>query len=99
MCVNLNGKKYHIENKEYSKEEYFKKIKEYEVKFPTLNEKRKYFHDFSIQFPFPYVNLQNCENCSGDNLSNSKNAHDCYSTSEIEDGKYLTSEKTKNSYD
>ena len=88
--ANLKSQKYVFFNKQYSKEEYLKKIseidlgsyKEYqEVKNKTLNHFKKYiprpiYDDFS-------------ENCTGSYIFQSKNCKECFDVVGCKDSKYL----------
>lgn len=74
MCVNLRQKSYCILNKQYSKEEYEKKIKEYRLDTYTGVEKaKKEFQDFLIKQPHRFTRLRNCKDCTGDCIIDSKN--------------------------
>jgi len=86
LCSNLRWKKYHIYNKSYSEEEYTK------IKNKVLQERGRIMTEYSgiIHWAIhrDYYRL-NCENCSGDNLANSKNCFYCYNTNDSEESKYL----------
>lgn len=96
-CFSLANKQYHIGNKPYSKEEYFSKVAEMKGKFESVklgyrqhlkDVVRKYYHGFNI------------ENCTGDNIANSKNAFDCFEVQEIQDCRYVcNATKVKDCYD
>lgn len=74
MCVNLKNKeRYHVLNYPMSRED-FEKIRaaikanpEYKTQLLTQFEALKY------SFPVKELNVQSCENCTGDDLANSKN--------------------------
>ncbi len=80
MCWNLRNKEYCILNKEYSKEEYYEKIKELKLN------SRKFLHELRIQFnkhirddAFHKENLNlNNQNCTGNYNLNCKNCDDAY---------------------
>ncbi len=76
-CVNLENKQYCIENKEYSKEEYFKIIENYN------NYNQKKFSDFKLKFPRKNLSIINSENATWNIINNSKNIKKSF---EIYDG-------------
>ena len=100
-CVGLKNKEYRIFNKEYTKEEYEKKIKEFNsgnIKLIEIATKRvqqligkhivKHYHGI------------NCENVTGDYLYNCKNTFDSYDAKNCEDIRYCaTVESFNNSHD
>lgn len=86
LCINLRNKQYCIENKEYSREDYFnikkslitgssKKRNELFEKFKAMRQCRVTRATHTV----------NCENCTGDYLKNSKNCQNCYDTADSED--------------
>ncbi|MFA5999679.1 MAG: hypothetical protein WC783_01730 [Candidatus Paceibacterota bacterium] len=90
MCVGLRNQKYHFKNKEYKKEEYEKILMEYGLDtFSGLEKAKKEFRDFALTFPHRYVmTLQNV-NCTGDNLSTSKNSKDAFVAKNLENCRYI----------
>ncbi len=86
-CVNLQNKKYCIWNKQYTKEEYENKIREFDMGSHKFIEKTiKEFRDFSLKFPKKYTRIINCVNSTGNNLRNCKNtklSFNCYGTDNI----------------
>ncbi|EKE29827.1 MAG: hypothetical protein ACD_2C00091G0013 [uncultured bacterium (gcode 4)] len=100
LCTNLDNKKYHIENKEYTKEEYYKKLEEFKNgSFIKNQELKKLFDSILSASIVPDLNLVNCNNCFWDNLKNSVNAYYCFDVNWIENSKYLMSEHSKDCYD
>jgi len=87
-CVNLIGKNYCIFNEQYSKEEYQKKIKEYDFSYANIQSLKKQFHDFTMQHPHRYARLVNAENSVGDDFINVKNCFDCFALEDTEDMRY-----------
>ncbi|MFZ1019442.1 MAG: hypothetical protein WAN61_00415 [Minisyncoccia bacterium] len=78
-CTNLRNKNYCIWNKQYSKEEFFKKIKEFNI------ESCKNLQKLKLQFLGLYKNaihkfahLINVKDSSGDNLFNTRNCQNCF---------------------
>ncbi len=94
-CVNLRNKSYYFMNKPYSKEEYKKHVAEFLAKNSLAN-LRTNFQKFLAKFPQKYAEIKNCEDCSGDNLSNSKNARDCYDCFQVEDCRFCADFETSN---
>ena len=80
MCWNLRNKKYHILNEPYSKDEYFKKIKEY--KMTSWNEVQKLKKEFAAQIRENVIHRHNINikitNSSGNGLAECKNCINCY---------------------
>jgi hypothetical protein len=86
LCTNLIRKSYCIENKQYSKEEYFEKKKE--LIDGSSSKLKKLFEKF-LQLRagriVKFSHTVNCENCTGDYLKNSKDCVNCYDVSESQD--------------
>ena len=102
-CVNLKHKKYHIFNKPYSKSEYEKKVKEYDLGSHEIVQKiKKKFLEFKKSFPRRYAWIMKSENTTGDNVGNAKNCHNCFSSDyNVENCKYMymSGINLKDSYD
>ncbi len=90
LCVWLRQKKYCIENKQYTKEEYYKKLESYDLSnYKKFIELKKYFiWDLRFKFPIKAAYQTNCDNCLWDNLKNSKNLKCIFNASDSEDCKY-----------
>jgi len=90
-CVNLRHKKYHIFNRPYSKEEYYKEIKKYDLgSFNNLLKFKKKFNEFKLQFPRKYAEISYSDNVIGDNCKETKNCYYCFSTTKgVENCKYV----------
>ncbi len=102
-CINLRNKNYHIFNEPYSRGEYIKKIKEFNIKDNTeLQQIQKKFNDLKIQAIRKYANLVNSPLCTGDNIFNSYNCKDCFDMyGDVRDSKYIQNcaQYLKDSYD
>jgi len=102
-CANLKNKSYYIFNQSYTKEEYIKKIKEFNTtsrnNVETLREKSvKHW----VQFPNKFIHGRHNANVSGDYVFNSKNAKKCWRIFDGENVKYcqnFTLGPAKDSYD
>ncbi len=94
-CVGLRRQKYCIFNKSYTKEEYVEAAKKIDLKrVPDEFEKLK----FTV--PRLYVHQKNNENCTGDYLYNSCNAHYCWDSNHLWDSGYCYNATTlKDCYD
>ena len=101
MCSNLRNKKYFFKNKEYTSEEYEKKVNGYSLNsWSGVQRAQKEFDNFIINQPMKYSNFTNCINCTGNNISNSKNSQFNFYLRRSENSKYLENGDTqKDSYD
>lgn len=87
---NLRQKEYYIFNKPCSKEEYEKKVAElktgsYNITQAAISQWKKIIKDAIHRDVYSI----NSENCSGNNIKNSKNCHYSFNISDCEDCKYL----------
>ncbi len=81
-CVNLHNKSYCIFNEQYTKEEYLKKILEFDLgSYSRLQEFKKKFYEFKLQFPHRYAYIIKSSGSTGDNIKNVKNAINCFDVS------------------
>lgn len=91
MCWGLRNKKYCIENRQFSREEYEKSIKQFDrgsyAQYVRFQERFRQvvrenaIHRSSI--------IDNCENCTGDYIFNSKNTLDSYYAIQCEDSRFI----------
>ena len=89
-CVNLRNKNFCIFNEQYTKEEYLKKINEFDLSnSKNVKEIKKTFDDFSYKFPHLYMESYHSDNVSGNWVNNSKNTKNSFTCNNIENGKYL----------
>jgi len=87
-CVALTHKKYCIFNKQYTKDEYFKKVKEIKKEISS-KETLDRMLELKKKIPHPPSQQFNNENCPyGDYLYNSKNCYWCFHTYFAEDSGY-----------
>ncbi|MES2023072.1 MAG: hypothetical protein V4439_00105 [Patescibacteria group bacterium] len=88
-CVDLVNKNYYFFNQKCSKEEYEKKVKEYNL---HTREGIKKAQDEALAFwkKFPNKNFQGVKNlnCTGSYVTNSKNVHDSFLVREGENLRY-----------
>ena len=103
-CANLRGKKYHIFNKPYSKEEYKKKLEKLGLNSrKKVTEIKEKSNNFWKKFPQKYMHERHNSNVSGDYVYNSKNARDSFIVYGLEDSRFCAfvtqGAKTTDSYD
>ena len=100
-CVNLKNKQYQIFNRQYSKEDYFKKTKE--LKLDTRigrKEVEKEAHELWLKYPSKFIHGFQNKDVVGDYILNSKNSVRCYDSEQLEDCKFIIhGHKDKNCYD
>lgn len=86
LSTNLRNKSYYIENKPYSKEEYFKKKQELLTgSYAQQQALWKKFLELRASRVVKFGNILNCENVSGDIIMNSKNCQECFEAIGSED--------------
>ncbi len=90
MCSNLRSKSYCFYNKQLTKEEYQKKIKQMDLgSHSFIQEKKKEFENLKLKAIHKYAHIVNSSNISGDNIVNAKNCHNCFDLmSELQDCSY-----------
>jgi len=89
-CVNLRNKQYCIFNEQYSKEDYEKKLAEFDFGSHENAEKfKKQFEEFSLKQPRKEFTGRNVINSSGDYLYNVKNVKNSFMVLEGEDCRYV----------
>ena len=102
-CVNLRNKSYCIFNKQYSKEEYKEKIKEFQTgSYTSCEIFKKETKKLFLKFPNKYFHGEKNINSTGDYIYNSKNVHNSYFVSGGENMKYcqlLRISPSKDCYD
>jgi len=89
LCSRLSHKQYCYKNEQYEKEQYEKMKSEFvaglEIK---LDDYKKEFQAVIQSQPKKFSQMLRCENCSGDNVFDSKNCHNCFMTAHSEECKY-----------
>lgn len=96
-CYNLRHKRHYIFNKQYSPAEYAAKVKEITGEWVVAGvgsagyaKMQEYFEkEILTKAVHRYAKIIQCEDCTGDNLTNSKNALDCFESSDLEDSRYV----------
>lgn len=90
LCTNLDNKEYYFMNQSFSKEQYETKIKEFLGSHSNVQKALKILENLRKKRIHKYANIVNCENSTGDFLTNCKNCTDCYDVNDSEDCKYIT---------
>jgi hypothetical protein len=99
-CAGLKNKSYCIQNEQYSKEDYNKKIQELALTSILVNQMKEKMNLLNLQGPHSFIHSINIENCSGDYIYFSKNVSNSFDTKRSEDCKFLyTAIDFKDSYD
>ena len=90
LCSWLVWKQYCILNKQYSKEDYYDKLKHYNLwTYSDFDKLKDYFlNDLYKKFPLKESYKINSENCLGNNFQNCKNMFDIFNSSDSEDCRY-----------
>ncbi len=89
-CMNLRHKKYHVWNEPYSKDEYFKKLKEFNLgSYKALTGMKQRTREFWLKFPFRYAHeMRNTNVIGGEYVYRSKNVRYSYQGLEMENVRY-----------
>lgn len=86
-CVNLRGGQNYIFNKKLSREEFLKKSSEL-LKDPTALKNE--FEKFLLTVPTKAIDMQNCQECMGNNLMNCKNCFWSFDLVKCQDCRYVS---------
>ena len=102
-CVNLRNKSYHFFNEPCTKEEYARRVAEYNLgSWKVVCELEERLNKFAMGFPRKHAEGLNNSGVTGDYVFNSKNTFASYEVGGAEDCKYchfLFLAPTKDSYD
>jgi len=89
LCSNLNRKQYCFKNRQITKERYFEEMRNYNLGRQSEIKKLEVEYKDMVKSSFvKFARIVNCENCTGDDLINCKNANNCFSQVECENIKY-----------
>ncbi|MEK7569752.1 MAG: hypothetical protein AAB500_02595 [Patescibacteria group bacterium] len=89
-CVGLRNKQYHIWNKPHSREEYKKFIEKANLgSFEAHLEYKKKLAELDRQAIHRFARIIKSVNSTGDDLYESRNTKDSYSSAQIEDSRFL----------
>ncbi|MBI5156337.1 hypothetical protein HZA45_03635 [Candidatus Peregrinibacteria bacterium] len=90
-CVGLRNAEYYINNERLTPEEWQKQAKKWTTYTPALiEEHRKKALALKLRMPHPHAVMTNCTDCTGNYLSDSKNARVCFDGVKAEDCRYCT---------
>ena len=89
-CVNLVQKQYHILNEPYAKIEYENIMQKLKTDRNFREDLIKKFHALKLSLPHKYYAGINNENMTGDHISYSKNVHQSFDCTHLEDCKFCT---------
>ncbi|MDH4358513.1 MAG: hypothetical protein OEV37_00995 [Candidatus Berkelbacteria bacterium] len=101
LCSCLYRKRYCYKNQQLEKDEYEKVKKEFLAGLETkIDEYRKEFREIIISRPKKFSQMLRSENCSGEDIFDSKNCQRCFMMTNCEDCKFCYGMfSTKDSYD
>jgi len=89
-CVNLRNKKYHIFNKPYSKAEYFKKLKEFDLGiYNNLIKQKENYQKIYKKAIHRFTQIIKSVNSVGNELKNTKNCLYAFDVNKTEDAKFI----------
>jgi hypothetical protein len=83
-CFGLHSKRYHVLNKELSKEKY----EEFKANL-NLAQLKEQFQELKSTLPHIASHIYASENCTGDSVYNCKNCHHAFDSKDCEDCKYI----------
>lgn len=91
MCWNLRSKQYHILNQPYSKEEYLKKLKEFDTRsYATVQKLKMELERLVAQEAIHRENYNvNAVNAAGNFLEECRNCAECYFLQKSENSRYV----------
>ncbi|MCX6757824.1 MAG: hypothetical protein NTZ44_03025 [Candidatus Nomurabacteria bacterium] len=87
-CVNLRNKSYCWENVQLTKEEYFKKLSEFEWSVENIEKTRRHLNELFLKYPNKNYEGRDIVNATGDYIYHLKNCQVCFSTHKSEDVSY-----------
>ncbi|OGI94123.1 hypothetical protein A3A03_01570 [Candidatus Nomurabacteria bacterium RIFCSPLOWO2_01_FULL_40_18] len=89
-CVGLVNKQYYIFNEPYTKEKYQEFIKSNDLgNFKSHKKNLAKLQELSLEMPRRYSHIYKCVNSDGDDLSETRNTHNSFTSRQTEDSKYL----------
>jgi hypothetical protein len=89
FSVNLRNKSYCIYNQQYSREDYFEKLKEFQLSSRfVVNQLKSQFEEYVLKFPHRFAYLKQCESVTGDNVISAKECREVYDGTNIENVYY-----------
>jgi hypothetical protein len=90
LCTNLDKKEFHFLNEKLSREEYLEKIKTFDLGDQTTRKQAiDAFEKLKKENPGTKSDILKSEDCTGKDIVNSKNCHECYEVRNVRDCRYL----------
>lgn len=90
MCCNLRNKRYCFLNEQLTREQYEAKLKGFDFgSWKMVQLAQKMYRDIRKKAIRRNLMITNCENVTGDNLTNCKNCIACFSSQKCADSRYL----------
>ena len=91
LSVNLRNKQYVIRNEQYSKEDYFKRLKEFDLSSSKNleNLQREFATLVRDRALHKYANTTKCIDATGDNILNTKNVRSAFDSYDLENAKHV----------
>ena len=101
LCAGLRQKQFCIENQQYSKEEYEKKVTElFDHSQKSVDANWEKLLKLKAQHPHLFMHGNKNENSSGDYIYNCKDSHDCFESHYLENSKFsIAGNHAKDIYD
>lgn len=97
---NLRNKQYYVRNKQVTKEEYKQELNSLNLgSWESFKQHYAEYLKLKSSAIVPYSKQVNCENSTGDELSECKNARDCFLSLRLEDARYSYGIKANHIYD
>ncbi len=88
-CSNLRNKKFHIFNKQYTKEEYFKELQKFDTgSWSSLNQLLSKSRSSWLENPVMFMHSRHNSDVTGDYIYESKRVFDSYRIIKMENSKY-----------
>jgi hypothetical protein len=88
-CTSLRNKSYHFFNEQLTKEEYQKRVEQFNLgSIQNVEKIKKQAYELSLKYPRRASQGRNNSDISGDYVYNSKNAHEVYFVSDSENIKF-----------
>lgn len=87
-CVGLRGKSYCMFNEQFTKEEYFKKLNEFEWSVDNIEITKQKLHNLALKLPQKFYQGRNNVNSTGNYIYNQKNSKFGFNSHRLEDVSY-----------
>jgi hypothetical protein len=90
LCTNLRNKQFCFKNEQFSKDEFEKKIGDFDMgSFGGVQKALNEFGEIKKQAIYKNLTIVNSEDCTGDNIVDCKNCHECFGLKFSEDSRHL----------